>query len=122
LGSAIYNIYFSSGENGMRKLFKNGMILFTIFATIFVIGSEITSAQQYFTFEGKVVSISRGDIGIQGNKGEIMNFAVGRRTIYIPHRLPGIGERVKVSYLFQRGRNVGYQVEILPPPPPPKKE
>jgi len=91
----------------MRKLFKNGMILFTIFATIFVIGLEITSAQQYFTFEGKVVSISRGDIGVQGNKGEIMNFAVGRRTIYIPRRLPGIGERIKSELPFSKGTQCG---------------
>jgi hypothetical protein len=101
----------------MRKLFRDGMILLTILAMVSVIGLEIISAQQYFTFEGKVVTISRRDIAVEGNKGEIMNFAVGRRTIYIPRRLPGVGERVKVSYLFQRGRNVGYQVEILPPPP-----
>jgi hypothetical protein len=92
------------------------MILLTILAMVFIIGLEITSGQQYFSFEGRVVTISRGDIAVEGNRGEIMNFAVGRRTNYIPRRLPGVGERVKVSYLFQRGRNVGYQVEILPPP------
>ena len=81
----------------MRKLFRDGMILLPILAMVFVTGFEITSGQQYFTFEGRVVTISRGDIGVEGNKGEIMNFAVGRRTIYIPRRLPGVGERVKVS-------------------------
>jgi hypothetical protein len=104
----------------MRKFIKNWVILFTIFSFLFVIGLEIASSQQYFTLVGSVINIYRGNISVKGAKGEVMNFAVGRRTVYIPSRLPGIGERVKVSYYFQRGYNVAYQVEILPPPPPPK--
>ncbi len=113
----------------MRSLMKHGMILFTIFAFLFVIGLEITLAQQSFTYLGSVAGInigafSRGNISVKGDKGDAMNFAVGRKTVYVPSRLPGIGERVKVSYYFQRGQNVAYQVEILsePTPPPPKKK
>jgi hypothetical protein len=53
-----------------------------------------------------------------------MNFAVGRKTVYIPSRYPGIGERVKITYSLQRGQNAAYQVEILatPAPPPSKKK
>ena len=89
---------------------------------LIAIGLEEASAQQYFNFSGKVVSLYKGSLSVQGDKGETMNFAVGRRTIYVPSRLPGVGERVRITYYFQRGHNVAYQVEILPPPSPPKKK
>ncbi|MCX8117100.1 MAG: hypothetical protein N3G78_04095 [Desulfobacterota bacterium] len=50
-----------------------------------------------------------------------MSFAVGRRTVYVPSRLPAVGERVRVTYFLKRGQNVASQVEILPTPSPPKK-
>jgi len=106
----------------MRKTLKKGLIFYAMLLVLFIIGLENTSAQQYLNFSGKVINLQRGNITVQGDKGEVMNFAVGRRTIYIPSRLPGVGERVRVTYYFQRGHNVGYQVEILPPPSPPKKK
>ena len=113
----------------MRTYMKHGIILSAIFAFLFVIGLEITSAQQSFTYLGSVAGInigafSRGNISVKGDKGDVMNFAVGRKTVYVPSRLPGIGERVKVSYYLQRGQNAAYQVEILPasPPPPSQKK
>jgi len=83
------------------------MILLTILAMVFIIGLEITSGQQYFSFEGRVVTISRGDIAVEGNRGEIMNFAVGRRTNYIPRRLPGVGERGEGELPFSEGAQRG---------------
>ena len=112
----------------MRKFMKYGMILSAIFAFLFVIGLEVTSAQQSFTYVGRIVDInmgefSRGNFSVKGDKGDVMNFAVGRRTVYVPSRLPGIGERIKVSYYLQRDQNAAYQVEMLPPPPsPPSKK
>jgi hypothetical protein len=106
----------------MRKVIKNGVVFFTIFTVLFMIGLEIAFAQQSFTFMGNVINISRGNITVKGDKGEIMNFAVGRRTQYYPARLPATGERVRVSYYFQRGQNAAYQVEINPTPPSPKKK
>jgi hypothetical protein len=107
----------------MRRPFKKWMIFLTMFFLfLLILGLESALAQQYSTYVGKVVSLSRGNINVKGNKGEIVYFRVGRRTVYIPRRLPGIGEWVKVSYLFRRGYNVAYQVEILPPPSPPKKK
>ena len=106
----------------MRRFFKNWMVLILIvFAVVYIIGLETTLAQQYFTFVGKVVSIYRGTISVKGDKGEVMYFAVGRKTVYTPPRLPGVGERVEVNYYLRRGHNVAYQVKVLPPPPPPKK-
>ena len=111
----------------MKKFMKHGIMLFAIFAFLSAIGLEITLAQQSFTYLGSVAGISigafsRGNISVKGDKGDVMNFAVGRKTVYVPSRLPGIGERVKVSYYFQRGQNAAYQVEILPTPPPSQKK
>jgi len=99
----------------MARELKEKMILFTLIWMVLIFtGLGNSQAQQYFNMTGKVISLYRGTIIVQGDKGETMNFAVGRRTIYIPNRLPGVGERVKMGYYFQRGRNVAYQVEILP--------
>jgi hypothetical protein len=111
----------------MEKFIKHGTVVFTIFAFLFVIGLEFALAQQSLTYVGSVAGInigafSRGNISVKGDKGDIMNFAVGRKTVYVPSRLPGVGERVKVSYYFQRGQNAAYQVEILPPSPPPSSK
>ena len=113
----------------MRCLMKHGMILFTIFAFLLVVGLEITLAQQTSTFEGSVAGITtgafaRGIITVKGDKGEVMNFAVGRRTVYVPSRYPGVGERVKITYSLERGQNAAYTVEILTTPaaPPPKSK
>ena len=105
----------------MRRFLKVEIILSILIVTFLVmIAAENSEAQQYINFSGKVINLQRGNITVQGDKGEVMNFAVGRRTIYVPARLPGVGERVRITYYFQRGQNVGYQVEILPAPPPQK--
>ena len=112
----------------MRSLMKHGIILFTVFSFLFVVGLEVTLAQQMSTFEGSVAGITtswpaRGIITVKGNKGDVMNFAVGRKTVYVPSRYPGVGERVKITYSLERGQNAAYTVEILAAPaaPPPKK-
>jgi len=107
----------------MRRLMKIWIVLLIlIFTFLILIGVKNSEAQQYFNFSGKVVSLYKGSLSVLSDKGETMNFAVGRRTIYIPSRLPGVGERVKVTYFLRRGHNVASQVEILPPPSPPKKK
>ena len=115
----------------MKSYLKYGITLCAIFAFLFFVGLEITLAQETFTYKGSVAGIttgafSRGIITVKGNKGDVMNFAVGRNTVYIPSRYPLIGEQVKVTYSFIRGENAAYQVEIVatpaatatPPPPP----
>jgi len=113
----------------MKSYLKYGIIFSAIFAFLLVVGLEITLAQQMPTFEGSVAGIStgafaRGVITVKGNKGDVMNFAVGRRTVYVPSRYPGVGERVKITYSFERGQNAAYQVEIFTAPaaPPPQSK
>ncbi len=103
----------------MKTYIKHGALFFTVFAFLFAVGLETSLAQQMSTFEGSVAAIStgafaRGVISVKGNKGEIINFAVGRKTVYVPSRYPGVGERVKITYSFERGQNAAYTVEILP--------
>ena len=105
----------------MKEIYKKWMMGLIISTIFFVIGAAITSAQPYSTFVGKVVAIQRGAISVEGVKGEVIQFAVGRNTVYIPPRLPGIGEWVRVEYRFDGRRNVGYQMKIIQPPPPKKK-
>ena len=112
----------------MKSYTKRGIMFFTILAFLSVVGLETTLAQQMSTFEGSVAGITtgawaRGIISVKGNKGEVINFAVGRKTVYVPSRYPGVGERVKITYSLERGQNAAYTVEILAAPaaPPPKK-
>jgi len=105
----------------MKKIYKKWMMLLIISTIVFVIGTAITSAQSFATFTGKVVAIQRGTINVEGGKGEILQFAVGRNTNYIPPRQLGLGEWVKVEYRFDGRRNVGYQVQVIQPPSPKKK-
>jgi hypothetical protein len=112
----------------MKTYIKHGALFFTVVAFLFVVGLETTLAQQMSTFEGSVAGITtgawaRGIISVKGNKGEVINFAVGRKTVYVPSRYPGVGERVKITYSLERGQNAAYTVEILSAPaaPPPKK-
>jgi hypothetical protein len=111
----------------MKSYLKYGTTLCAIFAFLFVVGLEITLAQETLTYAGSVTEITRGTISVKGNNGVVMTFAVGRNTVYIPARQPGIGERVKITYSFIRGENAAYQVEIVPtpaaaPPPPPPEQ
>ncbi len=109
----------------MRRFMKHGMILFTVFAFLCIAGLETTLAQPTSNFEGTVAGITtgawaRGVITVKGDKGEVLNFAVGRKTVYVPSRYPGVGERVKITYGLIRGQNAAYAVEILPASPPKK--
>ncbi len=114
----------------MGSSVKKGLfLLVVIFAVVTVLGLEESLAQQTSIFEGTVAGITtgawaRGTITVKGVKGEVMNFAVGRKTVYIPSRYPGIEERVKITYSLIRGQNAAYQVEVLPAPAPstPKKK
>lgn len=69
----------------------------------------------YSVLTGKVVGIrSRLWLDVETEKDKaIVNFRIGHKTVYIPHRYPNPGERVKVEYLVQRGVPVAFTVNIL---------
>jgi len=98
----------------MKVFSKNWLILMVAVGILIGVGLREASAQQYFFFQGKVENLYKDQLTVKGNKGETMYFAIGRNTVYVPSRLPGVGERVKVTYFLRRGHNVASQVEIFP--------
>ena len=97
----------------MKVFSKNWLILMVAVGILIGVGLREASAQQYFFFQGKVENLYKDQLTVKGNKGETMYFAIGRNTVYVPSRLPGVGERVKVTYFLRRGHNVASQVEIF---------
>lgn len=69
----------------------------------------------YSILTGKVVGIrGRLWLDVESEKDKaIVNFRIGHKTVYVPHRYPNPGERVKVEYLVQRGVPVAFTVNIL---------
>jgi hypothetical protein len=79
-----------------------------------MIGLEVESAQEQLTYVGRVITLYGTTLSVEADNGNIMYFVVGRRTVYIPTRVPAIGERVEVEYYFRRGQNVAVQVRVIP--------
>ncbi len=97
---------------------KGWIILSVLLVMLLMVGLEVASAQQ--TLTGEVVSIHRRPFGrvitVRGDKEEMFQIAVGRKTIYVPPRLPAVGERVKVEYVLQRGHMAATRIEIIQAP------
>ena len=94
-----------------------GMFVAFLFAVLFILmGVNPSGAQERFsTFEGKVIGMRARlwlDVESQTDKA-VMNFRVGRRTVYTPHRYPMPGEVVKVEYQIQRGVPVAFTVTLM---------
>jgi len=77
--------------------------------------NHLFAQEKFSILIGKVVGI-RARLWLDGesetNKA-IVNFRIGYKTVYVPHRYPNPGEKVKVEYLTQRGTPVAYTVNIL---------
>jgi hypothetical protein len=97
------------------RTFKR-ILIFVFIAVLLMLEANYLMAQGPFSIlTGKVVGI-RGrmwlDVESKTDKA-IVNFRIGRKTVYIPHRYPNPGEKVKVEYLIQRGTPVAFTVNIL---------
>ncbi len=105
---------FSQGGQEMRT-FKR-ILIFAFIAMLLMLEANHLMAQgPYSILTGKVLGI-RGRMWLDVESGTdkaIVNFRIGRKTVYIPHRYPNPGERVKVEYLVQRGTPVAFTVNIL---------
>ena len=66
------------------------------------------------TLIGTVMEIQSRWLNVKSKKDKTMfNFRIGRNTMYIPHRYPYPGERVRVEYLYHRGAPVAFSVALL---------
>jgi hypothetical protein len=77
--------------------------------------SGLLAQERYSTLVGKVVGIRfRRWLDVETEKDKvIVNFRIGHKTVYNPHRYPFVGETVKVEYLTDRGVPIAYTVTIL---------
>ena len=99
----------------MKRLLKGWLILFLmVIGLALMIGLEVESAQEHFTYVGRVITLYGSTLSVEADNGNIMYFVVGRRTVYVPARIPAIGEQVQVEYYFRRGQNVAVQVKVIP--------
>lgn len=92
------------------------ILIFTFIIALLMLEANVLIAQgPYSILTGKVVGI-RGrlwlDVESETDKA-IVNFRIGHKTVYTPHRYPNPGERVKVEYLLQKGVPVAFTVNIL---------
>ncbi len=103
----------------MKTFVRHSIVLCTTLSLLFIIGLGISLADEYFMTQGKVVGIYNDVLTLKTDAGETMYFAIGRKTVFVPTRQPGVDERVKVTYYLQRGGfmrkegHVATQVEIL---------
>ena len=97
------------------KHFKYLFVVLSVVTLFIFLEVKTSGAQEKFsTFVGKVIGIRTKlwlDVESQADKA-IMNFRIGRRTVYTPHRYPNPGEMVKVEYQTQRGVPVAYTVTL----------
>ena len=92
------------------------ILIFVLILGLLVLEANSLVAQApYSILTGKVVGIRTRmwlDVESETDKA-IVNFRIGRKTVYVPHRYPNPGERVKVEYLLQKGVSVAFTVTIL---------
>jgi hypothetical protein len=97
------------------RIYKR-ILIFTLIISLLVLEANVLIAQgSYSILKGKVVGIrSRLWLDVESETDKaIVNFRIGHKTVYIPHRYPNPGEKVKVEYLTQRGVPVAFTVTIL---------
>ncbi len=97
------------------KVFKRILIFAFIIALLVLEANHLMAQEKFSVLTGKVIGIRAGlwlDVESQKDRA-IVNFRIGRKTVYVPHRYPNPGERVKVEYLLQRGTPVAFTVNIL---------
>jgi hypothetical protein len=97
------------------KGFKRTLIFVFILGLLMLEASSLVAQGPYSILTGKVVGI-RTKMWLDWESATdkaIVNFRIGRKTVYVPHRYPNLGERVKVEYLVQKGVPVAFTVTIL---------
>jgi hypothetical protein len=105
---------FAQGGQKMRT-FKRIWILAFIVVLLMLEANHLFAQEKFSILIGKVVGIrARMWLDVESEKDQvIVNFRIGHKTVYVPHRYPYPGERVKVEYLVSRGTPVAYTVNIL---------
>ena len=78
----------------------------------------VAPAQEHFlSLTGTVVAIQGGarkwlEVKNEAD-GVTVHFRIGHNTVYVPHRLPDTGEKVRVMYFIEKGVHVATKVLIF---------
>jgi len=104
------------GQGGQKmKTLKRILIFAFIIALLILEANHLIAQEKYSILIGKVLGVRMRmwlDVESEVDKA-VVNFRIGRKTVYVPHRYPNPGEKVKVEYLTHRGTPVAYTVTIL---------
>ena len=99
------------------RVYKNFLVFAFVVLLLIFEANALISQEHFSTFIGTTEGIQglfRQWLDVKNSKdGLIINFRIGRDTVYVPHRYPYPGEKVKVEYLPIRGVDVAYKVTIL---------
>jgi len=97
------------------RSFKKFLVFAFIISLLAVEANHLIAQEKFSILTGKVIEIrGRWWLDVESEKDKaIVNFRIGRKTVYVPHRYPNPGEKVKVEYLVQRGTPVAFTVTIL---------
>lgn len=97
------------------RVLKKILIFVFIIALLMLEANHLVAQEKFSILIGKVVGIrGRWWLDVESEKDKaIVNFRIGHKTVYIPHRYPYSGEKVKVEYLIERGAPVAFTVNIL---------
>lgn len=92
------------------------ILIFTFVTLLLLLDAATFVAQErYSVLVGTVLGMrARIWLDVRSEKDKaVVNFRIGHKTVYTPHRYPLVGEKVKVEYLTERGVPVAYTVTIL---------
>jgi len=105
---------FSQGGLEMR-IYKRILVFIFVAGLLMVQANRLISQEKFSVLTGKVLGIRmRMWLDVESEKDKaIVNFRIGRKTVYTSQRYPYVGEKVKVEYLTQRGVPIAYSVTIL---------
>ena len=95
--------------------FKRVLIFVFVAGLLTLEASHLVAQEKFSILNGKVIGIRAKrwlDVESETDKA-VVNFRIGYKTVYVPHRYPNPGEKVKVEYLVHRGTPVAYTVTIL---------
>ena len=99
------------------KTFQKMFVLTFIVLLLLMEAHTLVAQEHYSVLVGRVLAIrARLWLEVESEKDKaIVNFRIGRNTVYTPQRYPFVREKVKVQYLMQRGSLAAYTVTVLNP-------
>jgi hypothetical protein len=99
----------------MRK--KTIIMIFFAVLWLAMEAGALVAQEHFLTLTGSVTGI-RGGLRKwlevkSATDGGAVNFRIGKNTVYVPRRYPNIGEKVRVTYIIERGVHIATKVLIF---------